>query len=136
MASHYIKEIKAVQPTAPYYIGGYCDHGIIALEIAHQLEAAGEKVAAVILFESYFSGIAKRMHYQIKEYSGKVILFRGSSRKFWKRDDPLMGWSDYFTGEVETYAIKGRLLGIFKEPGVVKLAENIERSLEKIGNRY
>jgi len=136
IASQYIKEIKTVQPNGPYYIGGYCDHGTIALEVAHQLEAAGEKVAALILFESYFSGTAKRLHYEIKKYPGNVILFRGSKRKFWKKDDPLMGWSDYFTGEVETYAVKGRELDIFKEPGITKLAENIESSLEKIRSKY
>jgi hypothetical protein len=42
-----------------------------------------------------------------------------------------MGWSHYFIGEVETFAIKGRLLNIFKEPGVIKLAENMESTLEK-----
>jgi hypothetical protein len=91
-------------------------------------------VAVLVLFESYFSGTGKRMHYQIREYPGKVVLFRGSSRKFWMRDDALMGWSHYFIGEVETFAIKGRLLSIFKEPGVIKLAENMQRTLEKTIN--
>ena len=53
MASHYIEEIKAVQPNGPYYIGGYCMGGTVALEMSQQFHAQGQKVALLILLETY-----------------------------------------------------------------------------------
>jgi len=53
MASLYIKEIQAVQPQGPYFLGGYCLGGTIALEIAHQIYAQGQEVALLALWETY-----------------------------------------------------------------------------------
>jgi amino acid adenylation domain-containing protein len=47
MASHYISEIRIIQPHGPYFLGGYCLGGIIALEMAQQLLRRGEQVAIV-----------------------------------------------------------------------------------------
>ena len=52
MAAHYIKEIRTVQPQGPYYIGGWCLGGYVALEAARQLQAEGECVALVVMVES------------------------------------------------------------------------------------
>ena len=53
MATYYIKEIKSLQKKGPYYLGGYCLGGIIALEMAQQLGAQGEQVALVAMIEAY-----------------------------------------------------------------------------------
>ena len=53
VASHYIDEIRKVQPHGPYMLGGYCLGGTIALEIAQQLIASGESVGLVALIEDY-----------------------------------------------------------------------------------
>ena len=53
MASHYIKEVKTVQPHGPFYLGGYCLGGAVALEMAQQLTAQGEKVALVTMIDTY-----------------------------------------------------------------------------------
>ncbi|MDB6116204.1 MAG: amino acid adenylation protein, partial [Lacunisphaera sp.] len=52
MATHYIREIRTVQPQGPYYLAGYCFGGNVAFEMALQLEAAGERVAFVGLLDS------------------------------------------------------------------------------------
>ena len=44
-ALHYIKEIQTIQPNGPYFLGGYCMGGTVALEMAQQLYAQGQKVA-------------------------------------------------------------------------------------------
>lgn len=49
MAAHYIQEIKSVQPDGPYYIGGYCMGGVVAQEMAHQLQNAGDEVALLVM---------------------------------------------------------------------------------------
>ncbi len=53
MADYYIKEIQKLQPEGPYFLGGYCSGGTVALEIAQQLKAQGQKVALLALFETY-----------------------------------------------------------------------------------
>lgn len=52
MAAHYIAEMKQVQPTGPYLVGGYCFGGVVAYEIAHQLQAQGDTVALVAMVHS------------------------------------------------------------------------------------
>jgi len=48
MASHYISEIRSVQPEGPYYLGGFCLGAYVALEIAHQLQTEGEEIALLV----------------------------------------------------------------------------------------
>jgi non-ribosomal peptide synthetase component F/thioesterase domain-containing protein len=52
MAALYTREIRRAQPGGPYYLGGYCLGGTIALEIAQQLLAQGEEVALLALFDT------------------------------------------------------------------------------------
>ncbi|HEX4537863.1 MAG TPA: amino acid adenylation domain-containing protein [Candidatus Acidoferrum sp.] len=53
MAAEYIKEIVALQPHGPYFVGGYCLGGTIAFEIAQQLTDRGQKVEIVIMLDTY-----------------------------------------------------------------------------------
>jgi thioesterase domain-containing protein/acyl carrier protein len=51
-ATDYIAEMRQVQPHGPYLLGGFSGGGITAFEIARQLEAAGEKVALLVLLDT------------------------------------------------------------------------------------
>ncbi|OYE01727.1 non-ribosomal peptide synthetase [Nostoc sp. 'Peltigera membranacea cyanobiont' 232] len=53
MAAAYIEAIQAIQPTGPYYLGGWSMGGIIAFEMAQQLLAKGYEVALLALIDSY-----------------------------------------------------------------------------------
>jgi amino acid adenylation domain-containing protein len=53
LAALYIKEIKTVQPEGPYYFGGLSFGGMVALETAQQLQAQGEEVALLALFDTW-----------------------------------------------------------------------------------
>ena len=58
MAAHYIQEIRTVQPNGPYFFGGYCMGGTIALEMAQQLHAQGQQVGVVALCYTFnFSSV-------------------------------------------------------------------------------
>jgi thioesterase domain-containing protein/aryl carrier-like protein len=52
MATHYLAEMRQVQAQGPYAIGGWCLGGYVAFEMAHQLQAQGEEVAFLGLFEA------------------------------------------------------------------------------------
>ena len=51
MASHYIQEVRTVQPHGPYYLLGYSFGGLVAYEIAQQLMADGEKIDLLALLD-------------------------------------------------------------------------------------
>jgi thioesterase domain-containing protein len=53
MAADCIEQIRAVQPTGPYHLLGFSFGGMPVHEIALQLEAAGETVAAVVIMDTY-----------------------------------------------------------------------------------
>jgi amino acid adenylation domain-containing protein len=53
MAASYLKEIRGVSPSGPYFLGGYCLGGLVAYEIAQRLLAQGQTVALLALFDTY-----------------------------------------------------------------------------------
>jgi thioesterase domain-containing protein len=52
MAAHYLKEIRRIQPKGPYHFLGYSFGGIVVLEMAHQLRAAGQEVGLVGMLDT------------------------------------------------------------------------------------
>ncbi|MFN8061918.1 MAG: amino acid adenylation domain-containing protein [Vicinamibacterales bacterium] len=52
LARHYLQDIRSVQPTGPYLLGGWSAGGTIALEMAQQLLAAGESVSLLVEIDS------------------------------------------------------------------------------------
>lgn len=55
MAARYIREIRKVQPTGPYLLGGYSFGGWVAHAMACQLRDAKEEVALLALIDTYFA---------------------------------------------------------------------------------
>jgi len=53
MAHQYLQKIKKVQAAGPYTLIGWSAGGVIAHEAALQLEKAGEKVATLVLMDTY-----------------------------------------------------------------------------------
>lgn len=52
MAAHYIELLRKFQPEGPYFLGGWCFGGIVAVEMAQQLRKAGCQVAPLLLMET------------------------------------------------------------------------------------
>lgn len=53
MAVIYIKEIMTVQPQGPYILAGGSMGGMIALEVARQLQLKGQKVQEIVMFDTF-----------------------------------------------------------------------------------
>ena len=81
MAEQYLHEIRTVQATGPYRLGGWCFGAVVALEIARQLHASDEEVTLLALigisafdFSHLVSATAWR------RYQVRVDQKQGSSR--------------------------------------------------------
>jgi thioesterase domain-containing protein/acyl carrier protein len=56
MASFYLGEVRAIQPQGPYFLGGYCFGGLVALEMAHRLVKEGEEIGCLALIGTQAPG--------------------------------------------------------------------------------
>jgi thioesterase domain-containing protein len=54
MAELMVTAIRRLQPSGPYRLGGYSFGGLVALEVAQQLRAAGAAVEALFLIEAVY----------------------------------------------------------------------------------
>lgn len=53
MAAGYVEEIRQVRPEGPYLISGWSLGGLIALEVAQRLTAAGQRVPLLAMYDTY-----------------------------------------------------------------------------------
>jgi thioesterase domain-containing protein/acyl carrier protein len=68
IAERYLTQIRAIQPSGPYHLAGFCFGGVVAYEVARQLEEAGEQVVQVASFDGGLpSGFRKRRLAWIRE---------------------------------------------------------------------
>jgi thioesterase domain-containing protein len=94
MAIHYLNEIQAFQPEAPYFLGGAGVGGVIALEMAQQLMSQAKNVAILALMDtvvprpfrldSNSPGFLRNLRYYLSRmrfYIRERELFR-TSKKF------------------------------------------------------
>ena len=52
MAEQHLHAIRGVQPRGPYVLGGECNGGLVAYEVARRLEAQDERVSLLILLSA------------------------------------------------------------------------------------
>jgi thioesterase domain-containing protein len=53
VAGRYLTSIRTVQPRGPYQLAGACDGGLIAFEIARQVEAEGQEVSLLAELDTW-----------------------------------------------------------------------------------
>jgi thioesterase domain-containing protein len=97
IASYYLQEIRRVQAHGPYFLGGLCTGGVIALEMAQQFRAAGEEIAILVLFDTNNperparrSSIKKRIRLALDEVS--VLPSRDKQRYVARRVADRLKW--------------------------------------------
>jgi aspartate racemase len=63
LASHYIQEMQQAQPHGPYYLIGFSFGGMIAYEMACQLQANGHQVNLIGLLDTYLTNEKQSLPY-------------------------------------------------------------------------
>jgi len=130
MADERLQALRAVRPTGPYFLAGYCNGGYVAIEMARRLVAAGERVPVVVVIDALAPVIAasRRMpaaplntgdtveaqYWRVmsahnpRAYRGKLVVMRSESM----RSMPAcLGWSK-IAPHAETLSIAGDHFGV------------------------
>ena len=78
LAAAYVEEVRALQPEGPYWLGGGCLGGLIAFEMARQLEAAGAEVGLALLLSPSTGprGSLTRARHRLVDRRERVALHR------------------------------------------------------------
>jgi thioesterase domain-containing protein len=72
MASIYVRELEAFDPVGPHLIGGYSFGGLIAFEMARQLQAKAQTPALVVMLDTFLPG------------HRTAVPFKDKARLFWQ----------------------------------------------------
>jgi thioesterase domain-containing protein len=74
MARQYIQEMQEVQPSGPYALGGACMGGVVAFEMARQLQATGERVALLAMVETWLPRSLQSPRFRLYRFLGPAII--------------------------------------------------------------
>lgn len=68
LAADYIRQVRSIQAEGPYLVGGHSIGGVIAFEMARQLQQQGQTVALLALFDTWFPwhGWAARINHLLR----------------------------------------------------------------------
>lgn len=98
LAAHYLKEIRKLQPSGPYYLLGYSFGGLLAFEMAHQLHAVGQSVELLGMLDTFLMNDVRTaeqkrtMLQRLKRKAGSLgrhlrRLIFGPQRRAYLRED-------------------------------------------------
>ncbi len=117
MAALYVKAIRRRQPHGPYLLGGYCGGGLIAFEVAQQLQSEGEEIALLALLDTMnFSHIPPLSIWSRAYYSCERVWFHAAN--FMRLD--FTGKTSFFREKIQVLRNRlpvwwGMLLGKFEK---------------------
>lgn len=72
IANYYIQQIKSVCPEGPYFLGGLCAGGVIAYEIAAQLQKSGEEIGHLFMLDSASPHARSLPGYMFRQKSERI----------------------------------------------------------------
>jgi FkbH-like protein len=141
--NYYVEQIQAFQPKGPYYLGGRCGSGFIALQMARELIAKGEKVALLALLGSGFPpGFKKPRLHEVRRLA--MLFWQEPSYLFKPRNL-------WYAFQVRSFAYKrrarkrlahifsslnaGRFRGLWKTPVEINL-DIVNTAKEIKSDRY
>ena len=126
MARAYLEDVRRQQPRGPYRLVGNCIGGVLAFEIARQLEAMGETIGALVLMDTDYptpQRYARHRWTQVREHlKRRANVSHYLSRVSHHRDRlAALEWSEklrYLRGRAVVVA--GRAAGSIDAPEVAQ----------------
>ncbi len=90
LVEDYLAGIRRVQPTGPYYLGGYCIGGILACEMARRLRARGEDVRTVVMIDPDYNRLVTPWLYWRRPDAPLTRLVRQLAAMAWQMRGALL----------------------------------------------
>lgn len=125
LARSYAREIVALQPDGAYLLGGFCQGGVVAFEIAKALRAMGREVALLVLYDRFIP----------EPYDGEVALVfsrRGFFCAYSMNPRPSRAWSKFYSGPVSEFPTNGDHGDLLAPPHVEGFARSLEAQFARI----
>jgi amino acid adenylation domain-containing protein len=80
----FLEAVRQVQPSGPYYLGGYSRGGQLALLLALRLQALGERVELVVLLDSFAPHFPERLPWVTPGLLNFLLVLRRIQSYLWK----------------------------------------------------
>ncbi len=90
MAARQVSALRQVQPHGPYLLGGLCNGGHVAYEMARLLAAEGESVPLVMMIRATAQGVRHRTAHRVIGWMGRAF---GSSAAW--RQSRFLQWREF-----------------------------------------
>jgi thioesterase domain-containing protein len=126
MARHYLEAIRRVQPEGPYLLGGWPVGGVVAFEMARQLQAQKQEVALLALFDSQIPAGRKAPSDDVSQ----LISF-AADKSAQATPEFVRSWERMATEGVEWYFVPGNHYTIVREPHVGVLSAHLKDCIER-----
>ncbi|HKP29378.1 MAG TPA: amino acid adenylation domain-containing protein [Gemmatimonadales bacterium] len=78
MAERHLQQLREVQPRGPYLLGGNCNGGLVAFEMARRLVAAGDRVDMLLVIRSYAGDGSLRLPRRLVRMLGAGLGMNGA----------------------------------------------------------
>jgi thioesterase domain-containing protein len=105
LAVRFKQDILSIQPAGPYFLGGMCEGGIVALEIALQLQEEGLEVALLAEFDTPVNGYWRKRSIDWLKHGWSLILSRRLVSRLHDHIRPRTTTSMHGIPQEETYAL-------------------------------
>ncbi len=85
MATRHLETLRAHRPHGPYHLGGHCNGGLVALEVARLLHQQGEQVERLILVAASAANLRFRQLHGAIRATGQVAMGRGAGDEIFRQ---------------------------------------------------
>lgn len=132
VAAEYLRSIRAAQPRGPYLLSGMCDGALIAFEMARMLEAEGETVTRLIVFDTW-----PLQHSSIYPLVMLDILIKGYARRTpAERVSLARAWAGKAASAVRPRSLDGASGGAAGAPAQAEIAARRAQAAAKRRERW
>ncbi|MGH7766723.1 MAG: non-ribosomal peptide synthetase [Candidatus Binatia bacterium] len=137
MAASYIELVRSAQPQGPYLLGGFCNGGVVAYEMARQLTENGQRVDLVMIIGAAMFNTRLSALHRVTSAVGALLGLRPEERA-----DLFAAWRER---AIRFGLFLKRILGhgnatpgffIAQEAGMEGYDPHIEVAYEKVLDRY
>lgn len=131
IAANRLQAVRDVRRHGPYVLGGHCNGGLIALEMARQLRAEGERVEAVVMIDTRAPALGRRTLHRALEVFGRPggLPPHARARLFVRVDrtwEEIDEWARYYQHR----------LGILRRSGTRAQMDFVGRKLAGTAQRF